>query len=256
MNKKTLILSSVSVLLLSSALFVSANHSWGTYHWSRTQNPFTLKLGDNVSSNWDSYLNTASSDWSQSAVLDTTVVTGQGRTNCKATSGRIEVCNKKYGNNGWLGLAQIWISGDHITQATTKLNDTYFSTPTYNTPGWKSLVMCQEVGHNLGLDHQDEDFNNSPIIPHTCMDYFVPDANEIIHPNQHDYDQLLSIYNHLDSNTTIKSSDPNGRNNIVDLENPKEWGRAISQDAKGRDNKFEKDLGNGKKIITHVFWAE
>lgn len=32
----------------------SANHSWGTYHWSRTSNPFTLKVGDNVTANWDS----------------------------------------------------------------------------------------------------------------------------------------------------------------------------------------------------------
>lgn len=256
MNKKTLILSSVSILLLSSALFVSANHSWGPYHWARTQNPFTLKLGDNVSSNWDSYLSTASSDWSQSDVLDTAVVAGQARTNCRATSGRIEVCNKKYGNNGWLGLAQIWISGDHITQGTTKLNDTYFSTTTYNTPGWKSLVMCQEIGHNFGLDHQDEDFNNNPIVPHTCMDYFTPEANEIVHPNQHDYDQLSSIYSHLDSSTTIKSSDPNGIKGSINLDNPSEWGRAISQDEKGRNNKFEKDLGNGNRIITHVFWAE
>ena len=26
-----------------------ANHSWGGYHWARTSNPFTVKLGDNVS---------------------------------------------------------------------------------------------------------------------------------------------------------------------------------------------------------------
>ncbi|OGZ68629.1 MAG: hypothetical protein A3D35_01235 [Candidatus Staskawiczbacteria bacterium RIFCSPHIGHO2_02_FULL_34_9] len=256
MNKKSLIISSVSIVLLSSALFVSANHSWGTYHWARTQNPFTLKLGDNVSINWDSYLSNASLDWSQSDVLDTAVVAGQARTNCRATAGKIEVCNKKYGNNGWLGLAQIWVSGDHITQATTKLNDTYFNTPTYNTPGWKSLVMCQEIGHNFGLDHQDEDFNNSPIIPHTCMDYFTPDANEIVHPNQHNYDQLSTIYSHLDSNTTIKSSDPKARNGEINLEDPSEWGKAISQDTKGRDNEFEKDLGNGKKLITHVFWVK
>src|SRR5688572_31754287 len=52
---------------------------------------------------------------------------------CRPTAGRIEVCNAAYGNNGWLGIAQIWISGAHITQGTTKLNDTYFNTDTYNT---------------------------------------------------------------------------------------------------------------------------
>jgi hypothetical protein len=49
--------------LLALAAFSSeadANHSWGGYHWARTSNPFTLKLGDNVSSEWDSYLIAAS----------------------------------------------------------------------------------------------------------------------------------------------------------------------------------------------------
>ncbi|TFD09386.1 hypothetical protein E3T29_04385 [Cryobacterium sp. TMT1-66-1] len=51
------------------ATAASANHSWGGYHWARTSNPFTLKLGDNVTSAWDSYLATTSSDWTQSHVL-------------------------------------------------------------------------------------------------------------------------------------------------------------------------------------------
>src|SRR5438094_52420 len=34
----------------------NANHSWGGYHWARTANPFTLTLGDNLSSTWDPYL--------------------------------------------------------------------------------------------------------------------------------------------------------------------------------------------------------
>src|SRR6187401_2877596 len=70
---------------------------------------------------------------------------------CKPTLGRVEVCNSKYGNNGWLGIAQIWASGNHITQGTTKLNDTYFSTSRYNTTAWRNLVSCQEVGHDVGL---------------------------------------------------------------------------------------------------------
>ena len=82
----------------------SANHAWSNYHWARSSNPFTLRLGDNVSSAWDSYLQTASSDWSVSNVLDTTIVAGATtpRT-CRAASGRIEVCNATYGSTGWLG---------------------------------------------------------------------------------------------------------------------------------------------------------
>src|SRR5215203_4597791 len=100
----------------------SENHSWGGYHWARTSNPFTLKLGDNLSSLWKPILTTTESDWTKSEVLDTTVVAGQSSAKrCAATTGRVEVCNAKYGFNGWLGIASIWIlDGEHITKGTTK----------------------------------------------------------------------------------------------------------------------------------------
>ena len=161
-----------------------ADHSWGSYHWARASNPFSLKLGDNVSGAWDSYLSTASGKWNFSNSLDTMVVAGgtKPRT-CKPTSGRVEVCSERYGNNGWLGLAQIWISSSHITRGAVKLNDTYFNTTKYNTAAWRNLVMCQEVGHTFGLDHQDETFDNPNL--GTCMDYTNdPSTNQ--HPNTHD----------------------------------------------------------------------
>src|SRR3989344_3522664 len=130
-------------LLAAAALFsvAYAIHSWGPYHWARTANPFTLKLGDNVNSAWDAYLAGASSDWSQSSVLDTVIVSGTTKPSaCKPRSGRVEVCNAKYGPNGWLGIARVWITGgEHIAQGIVKLNDTYFG-PTnseYNTPAWR-----------------------------------------------------------------------------------------------------------------------
>src|SRR5215203_645915 len=52
----------------------SEQHSWEGYHWARTSNPFTLKLGDNLSSTWDSHLGTTSADWTKSTVLNTKVV--------------------------------------------------------------------------------------------------------------------------------------------------------------------------------------
>lgn len=250
----------VAVFLVVGALatVVYANHSWGSYHWARTANPFNLKLGDNVSSTWDSYLNTTSNDWSVSTVLDTTVVSGRvNPKNCRATSGRVEVCNSKYGNNGWLGVASIWISGDHITQGTVRLNDTYFNTTKYNTLAWRNLVMCQEVGHTFGLDHQDENFYNQSL--GTCMDYTAdPTPNQ--HPNQHDYDQLEAIYAHPDSFTTIKSSVLSARlaggdNNGNNLDDSEEWGKAIRHSKDGRHSLYERDLGKGHKVFTFVFWA-
>lgn len=251
--KKGLFRLMLLVLVFALAAFpsisASADHSWGNYHWARTANPFTVKLGDNLSTSWDSYLATTSSDWSKSTVLDTTIVAGSttGR-RCRATTGRIEVCNSTYGNNGWLGVASIWASGDHITQATVKVNDTYFNTSTYNTPAWKNLVMCQEVGHAFGLDHQDENFNNANL--GTCMDYTNnPSTNQ--HPNQHDYDQLESIYQHLDSTNTSFSM-PQGFAN-ADVHAVENWGEKVSDN--GKSALYMRDFGEGYKIFTFVIWA-
>ncbi len=252
MIRKFFVIGFLVVLLASFVSIAQASHSWGNYHWGRTANQFTLKLGDNVSSVWDSFLGTTSSDWSQSAVLDTSVVPGLANPkNCRATSGRVEVCNSKYGNNGWLGLAQIWVSGSHIYQGVTKVNDTYFSTTKYNTPAWKNLVMCQEVGHTLGLDHQDEIFNNTNL--GTCMDYtsspIGPPSNE--HPNTHDYDQLGIIYEHIDSITTVsqtKSSIASGN-----FDNRSDWGKELKNN--GKVALYERDFGGGYKIFTFVIWA-
>lgn len=224
-----------------------ADHDWNGYHWARTANPFTLKLGDNVSSVWDGNLAVASSDWSTSSVLDTTVVSGSTNPkNCKPVQGRIEVCNSKYGKNGWLGIAQIWVTGDHIYKGAVKMNDTYFNTAQYNTNAWRQLVVCQEVAHAFGLDHQDEDFNNANL--GSCMDYTNnPSTNQ--HPNAHDFEELETIYAHLDSTTTVGQTAPQNS----PQGDGSDWGREARRH--GHESVFVKDLGRGHKIVTHVFWS-
>lgn len=179
-----------------------ASHSWGGYHWARQSNPFTLAMGDNVSTAWDGYLDRSIGEWSQSSVLDLTKVTG-GTTGklCKATLGRVEVCSASYGRNGWLGLASIWITGGtHITQGTVKVNDTYFAMGQYNTPDERAHVMCQEIGHTFGLGHTSEDGSTQ----NTCMDYSSSPTST--KPNQHDYDQLATIYGHTDTYNSYSTS--------------------------------------------------
>jgi len=261
-SRKQVLIAGLAILALAAIPALTlASHSWGNYHWARTSNPFTLKLGDNVTSAWDSYLATASSDWSASSVLNTTIVAGSttGR-QCKPTLGRIEVCNSKYGNNGWLGLASIWANGDHITQGTAKMNDTYFNTAQYNTPAWRRMVMCQEVAHAFGLDHQDVNFSNANL--GSCMDYTNnpsgPPSNE--HPNQHDFDQLASMYSHLDGTTTVGLAAPKNMPpamSQISLDGPGQWGRLVGGSAKGGGlvSVYELDFGNGWKVITHVLWA-
>ncbi|MBI2782059.1 MAG: hypothetical protein HYX55_09735 [Chloroflexi bacterium] len=241
------------VLAIAVPSLASASNSWGGYHWARTSNPFTLKLGNNLNPTWSPILATTSNDWSTSTVLDTTIVAGQASTRkkCNPTGGRVEVCNNTYGNNGWLGVAQIWASGTHITQGTVRLNDSYFNTSAYNTSAWRNLVSCQEVGHTLGLDHQDTNFNNANL--GSCMDYTNnPSTNQ--HPNQHDYDELGLIYNHTDSTSTIGSALPNASGADIGSWNA-EFGRMVARSSDGRTSTFVRDLGAGQRIITHVIWA-
>jgi hypothetical protein len=237
-----------SVTLVGTAL---ANHAWGNYHWSRSSNPFTLQVGNNVSSSWGGNLTTAVGDWDASDVLILNLGSGNGSgSTCSPTSGRIEVCNGAYGNTGWLGIAQIWTtSGSHITQATTKVNDTYFASPPYNTSSWKQLVMCQEVGHDFGLDHQDTNFNNTNL--GTCMDYTnIPDGPPSnLHPNTHDYDELDIIYSHLDgSSSGGKPCNPH-KPNCQSKAPP------FSQASRANGDLYIDQLPNGGRRITHVSWA-
>jgi hypothetical protein len=261
-------------VLLAIALYpagITANHKWGKYHWARTSNPLLLVIADNVSSDWNTHFGAAVSDWAASSVID--LATTNGLTDpvtCAPTLGRIDVCNAAYGTNGWLGIAQIWIgSGQHIVQATTKLNDTYFAQAQYNSAEWRQFVMCQEIGHDFGLNHQDERFDNANL--GSCMDYTSdPDGTIVgqlsnLEPNAHDFEQLESIYSHLDGGGGGGGGRgrPGGAGSMPLLppqaidhipgNDPGEWGQLVASN--GRVARFVLDLGNGNRIITFVIWA-
>jgi hypothetical protein len=262
--KRLLVFIAVLAAVLALAAFpipTSANHSWNGYHWARTSNPFTLQLGDNVSGLWDGMLTIASSDWSQSTVLDTTIVAGGTKPrSCRPTSGRDEICSANYGNTGWLGVATIWITGGvHIVQGTVKNNDYYFgnSTYAYNNTAEMQHVICQEIGHTLGLDHQSTDGTSL----NTCMDYYHNTSasdTKSTHPNQHDYDELVTIYTHLDSFTTVGSSTNNLPPNVAngDFSDPSTWGQLMSTSDHGRAALYERDFGGGVKVSTFVIYPK
>lgn len=254
---------SLAVIALTVALVAvgsapaSAAHSWATYHWGRTSNPFTLQLVNSTAvaadgTKWPSILSTVSTDWTVSTVLDTTIVSGstafKDRKQCKAVLGKVRACNATYGFNGWLGLATIWISGSHIVQGTAKVNDTYFNTSTYNDPNAERHVLCQEVGHTFGLGHQ---------AAVSCMD----DRNGLfdpsyVGPNAHDYEQLELIYNgHTDSTTTVggATSSP-GRSGAAPAPGFQEDGTPVGASPEG-GNVYVTDLGGGRRIVTFITWA-
>lgn len=226
------------VLVAAVAGPAIATNSWNGYHWARTSNPFTIKAGDNLSSAWKPYLQNTASDWSKSTVLDLNVVAGASNTKskrCSATSGRVEVCSGSYGNNGWLGIAQIWLGSGHITQGTVRVNDSYFNLAKYNNSSEKEHVMCQEVGHTLGLDHQ----STSGASLGTCMDYYQNTSSsdpKSTSPNQHDYDELGIIYQHLDSSTTIGQSTGSSPGN-------------------SHETVSSSRASDGSTVITFILWA-
>jgi predicted Zn-dependent protease len=241
------------------AAITSANHSWGGYHWARTSNPFTLRVGRNLSSAWTTAFNGSVSDWTASSVMNLSAYTGSVGSACSMVRGTVQVCNGSYGNNGWLGLASINLASGtkHITQGSAKMNDTYFNTSTYNNPNERRHVMCQEIGHTFGLGHTSENGSSQ----NTCMDYFSntgANAGSTIstRPNQHDYDMLSSIYAHLDSSTTITSSASSAASASEVTNDPNSWGRFVSQSANGRSTTYEREHGDGSRTLTHVFWTE
>jgi hypothetical protein len=240
-------LAAVATALVASS--ASATHSWNGYHWARSANPFTLQLGDNLTTaDWKSHLGQTSSDWSKANVLDTVVVPGQARNKrCRATPGRVEICNGFYGNNGWLGVAQIWLASGtkHITQGTVKANDTYFSQAPYNNAAEKEHVVCQEVGHTLGLDHQD----TSGASLNTCMDYYKNTSDtdtKSTTPNQHDYDELATIYAHLDPTSTVGSAAASLPDAVPSFAPATRRSHSVYVD----------QLPNGDTLVTYVIWAD
>jgi len=263
--KHKLTLSALVALALAAigAGPASAAHSWGGYHWSQAKTSGTsvrVELGDNmvasrstgwpaifegdpgtganVVSNWtDLELYPLGTGNSSADILDTPAVTGANLTSqkrCKPKSGRVEVCNARYGYNGWLGLAQVWTSGGHIVQGTAKVNDTYLDSSTYTTVN-KQHVLCQEVGHTFGLGHTSEDGTDDD----TCMDYATALDNP--HTNAHDNEQINAIYTqHDDPASTTTSTSTTGKGKV----------------RRARRDLYVETFPNGDKVFTFVTFVD
>jgi hypothetical protein len=253
----------VGASVFASGMFLTvahASHSWNGYHWARTSNPFTLQLGDNLTTiDWKGHLSQTSQNWNSGKTPVVTMVaagSSSSRTKkCSMVAGTTQVCNDTYGRNGWLGLATINITGGiHITQGTAKMNDSYFSTATYNNPNEKQHVMCQEVAHTFGLDHQSEDGSSQ----NSCMDYFSntgANATSTLStkPNAHDFEELKIIYQHLDSTSTVASASASSAADIS--EDANSWGQLVRQSRNGRSSTYERFNSDGSKTVTHVYWT-
>jgi hypothetical protein len=120
------------------------------------------------------------------------------------------------------------------------MNDAYLGSGAYHATA-RQHVMCQEIGHDFGLGHQDE----SGADLNTCMDY--SSALDNPHPNQHDYEQLEAIYgSHLDGSTTIAAG-------LAADERAKPV--RVERSDRLSTSTITEEFGDGTRRITHVTWA-
>ena len=199
---KRLVVCAALIAMLAPLAPARAQHSWSGYHWARTANPFTLKVVDSVNGRWEGLLDEVTQAWSESDVLDTVIVAGQSdpltQVLCNPQIGTARACNFNYGPNFWFGLATVWLDRSHITRGAVQVNDFYF-TGSYANDTARAHVLCQELGHVLGLTHHKKT---------SCMDDTNSTLNLESHrgPNGHDLNMLATIYSHTDASTTVASS--------------------------------------------------
>jgi hypothetical protein len=192
----------VALGLLTTALAgaaARAEHAWSTYHWERkSSSALILTIGDchapSIFNNWSATLSASTLDWDTFSGQYLTFVGGS------CSSGNIKSYNDNYGDTGWLGLATISVTrgkDKHIVSGASQMNEFYVTYPGYDgfdePVEWRH-VLCQEIGHTFGLDHNREGATGgSP--DDTCMN----DQTRPLRypsPNVHDTQQLDVIYAH------------------------------------------------------------
>ena len=136
------------------------------------------------------------------------------------------------------------------------MNDTYFNTSFYNNANEREHVMCQEVAHTFGLDHQSTDGSSL----YTCMDYFSntganAGSTRSTQPNYHDFEELAIIYQHLDTTTTLAVKTAPAAAASDETDDPNSWGRLVSQSSNGRSSTYERFNSDGSLTVTHVYWT-
>jgi hypothetical protein len=252
-----------AALVLGPLTATLAGPTPGGYHWARKQPQFTLQVGDNVDGGWNGILERAVSDWNKGDTVTFRIVGGgTGPQECRPTTGRVEVCNWRYGTQeGWLGLARLYFdaTGKHIEAATVQMNDSYFDTNSqYNNDAARRHTMCHELGHAPGLDH---------ISSSSCLNdsqYAV--FNQLV-PINKDFKQLERIYSHKDATNTIA-----GKQKKVKKDKPKKG----KKDRKGRRQARNQHAGverihteetasetmtfetlpDGRIVVSFITWAQ
>ncbi len=188
MIKKILAVTVALAALLTVVSAASADHSWSVYHWS-SDNLSPTVVDKTSSSLYNVPLGVA--EW---ANLPTPI--NPNLTDAK--KGDISV--REGFSQTWLGIATIFLDNGHITKGEVKLNTRYLEYYEANGyPGLADHVLCQELGHILGLGHNRTETD-------TCMNDQAFGGFDLTSPNDHDTYQLNLIYDgHADTGGTTET---------------------------------------------------
>ncbi|NIM47836.1 MAG: hypothetical protein GTO22_00995 [Gemmatimonadales bacterium] len=181
--KKLLALAISVGAMLTLAATASADHAWNGYHWP--DNNLSPTVNDKTSSSLFD-IPAAVAEWTN---LGTPIAP-------QMTSGNadVDVVVKRM-NANWLGVARISVdSAGHIQAGRVELNRLYLNSLTFDE--WDHVV-CQELGHIWGLDH-NHDGPSGGTPDDTCMNSSLH-LGEYPAPNSHDAEQLNAIYGHADN---------------------------------------------------------
>ena len=119
---------------------------------------------------------------------------------CPRSMDAIRVCDNDYGKTGWAGFEVAVSNNDGFIQMSLVRINTHYLKSTNLV--YNRYVMCHELGHAFGLDHQDENFNNENV--GSCMDYTRKHQDSLA-PNVFDWQALLNTYGKLDLNPSSES---------------------------------------------------
>jgi len=176
---RTLLIAALIAASLAGASIAGADHSWDGNHWASSDLSPTA-VDKTSSSLYD--VPAAVQEWAALGTAIQPAITG-GSTGDITVSEGFSVF--------WLGQARIWIENGHITKGEVKLNTRLISGYA-GAAAVADHVLCQELGHILGLDHnRDGAVGGSP--DDTCMND-AGHLGEYTTPNGHDTGQLNLIY--------------------------------------------------------------
>eukprot|EP00588_Corethron_pennatum_P009711 CAMPEP_0194272752 /NCGR_PEP_ID=MMETSP0169-20130528/6229_1 /TAXON_ID=218684 /ORGANISM="Corethron pennatum, Strain L29A3" /LENGTH=518 /DNA_ID=CAMNT_0039015491 /DNA_START=178 /DNA_END=1734 /DNA_ORIENTATION=- len=172
-----------------------------------------LTVANACSSDWDEHFSEAVSEWDRLGeklemygnvdILELTKKEVGRDVECSQSPGLLKVCNGNYGDTGWKGINEVRIQGGYISSSVAKMNEFYLGDENGEGLGVSAFetkkklmnerryTMCHELGHGLGLGHQDTDFLNADL--NTCMDYTSRPWNNLI-PNEEDFVKLGHLY--------------------------------------------------------------